>query len=1362
MGQQDWNQLGKPLFIPNASIDPRELVNSVNDIINIDSAYVGMVVTVKGDNNIQRYKIKKVTWEGHPDSFENGGYELIQEPKDLKYSDNTSFLNSDNEINIDTLKSKNIPELQLAVNGWYFTISNNVPWEKQALEIPSYRISGNNMLIIFPSLVPEFANFGNFSQALINEYDVLDGKQLEISVFDINKCSNGYLSSDFSYKFIIPLNINSTETIIKCENGIDLECEIGINSQSNKYGIEIVLPDEEPNPKDYRVMLSFSNIQDLSGKADKVTGDNLDNKLASLDVNGNIKSSGITLNALREELGEEYVQKPSTDPINGQILSYNETNETTEWIDNTTVHIKYAATDTPTSNDMHDSIQPVDLYIGIYSDNNFSDSTSYTDYKWSRIVGIDGTNGIDGKNAFEVWKETTGRTTANEADYIEDLQTKVAKWIPVAYEATTASATIGDTVTFTTAPSNPIDGAIVLMPNAASSATVYMMFAVSEDPTTQGAYIYTYIGDLNVDTTGLLGIGDVDNTHLTNPLPNALTKAADVKGIKNVVEGGVTEEESNVAGVTGYYNWYPSGADSSVIGANVGSKTVTSSDSHECDKVTLVRGGAKYKIHGRKGTKYTRQLVITTTDNVIIARTSYRDSADIVDTVVYIDDDGYLVMTGTNEYQPAAPTEGEAESENYVIAFGTQYQELKMYVNLHNKNNGVPEAYLHKIETSSTEGLVQKVADLTERVSALEEGEAEGLEERVEALEDVINGGSEMGWESELSGYANHYYNWGTAPTSDLGGAVSNKSSSNSSTGTRCQKLILTHGKYRIRCMGAASSNGRPVVIVGDVEVGGTAYNDVVIARSSYGSSTTQYEFTLELTEAGIMKMSSGMSVWSSLTVTEDEGMKTIGENVSGVTVYLNYTAYETNRDYIAVDKEVVILREGLEERIEALEGEDEGGAEYPDLYMPNDIYVVKGDILRIYKQNILKAHTYEPWNLYFVSGASAGYDYPRFFYMPTSGLNAGSTITVTAVLADNNGNVIKSKATTVHVVAKPVSRNFGNILILGASTIEDGVTAQEVGRRLTASNGTPVGFGCTASMVGRVQVNSTNVEAIGGKSWDYYAGTTSSGVAHWKFVFAVGTSIVGVTVGDTLSIDGTSATVTVTEKNEGDSDNAPYIRGIVTNPGGDTIPASGVVGGVSYVSRTQDISGNPLAHDGAIDFANYSTAYCGGVTIDMLVIWLGGNSLGSATYGTLDKIGDLFAEDGPVKRLIRAYHSYNSNGKVVLTAQHLASRRGGLASSKANVTLSLYNYMYRSLVQWKYAEMLEQMCSDDEFAAYCIFCDCLTGFDGEYLYPATASDQPTRNNRTSTKEDVQTNGVHPLTAGKKTYADLLIPVIVS
>jgi len=67
-----------------------------------------MIVTVNS-NPIKRYKIKKVTWEGHPDSLENGGYELIQEPKDLKYSDGvTPFLNNNGNIDADYLKFADI------------------------------------------------------------------------------------------------------------------------------------------------------------------------------------------------------------------------------------------------------------------------------------------------------------------------------------------------------------------------------------------------------------------------------------------------------------------------------------------------------------------------------------------------------------------------------------------------------------------------------------------------------------------------------------------------------------------------------------------------------------------------------------------------------------------------------------------------------------------------------------------------------------------------------------------------------------------------------------------------------------------------------------------------------------------------------------------------------------------------------------------------------------------------------------------------------------------------------------------------------------------------------------------------------
>lgn len=43
-----------------------------------------------------------------------------------------------------------------------------------------------------------------------------------------------------------------------------------------------------------------------------------------------------------------------------------------------------------------------------------------------------------------------------------------------------------------------------------------------------------------------------------------------------------------------------------------------------------------------------------------------------------------------------------------------------------------------------------------------------------------------------------------------------------------------------------------------------------------------------------------------------------------------------------------------------------------------------------------------------------------------------------------------------------------------------------------------------------------------------------------------------------------------------------------------------------------------------------------------------------------------------------------------------------------------------------------------------------------------TSDQQPTINNRSSDKEPVQTNGVHPKATGKLTFADLLIPVIVA
>ena len=543
------------LYSASGALDPRFIVDSVDKIENISNAYVGLEVSVinSEENTLEKYRIKKINnLTNKPLPANEGGYELIQEPKDLKYPDDTSFLNSNKEIDIDTLKLKNIPELQPVpmLDGFYYTISNNTPWEGQILTNPVvYHIVEiyvdpstryGNLEIIMPlQLSQQVVNFGTFSQSLINNYpDILsEDKQFEISIFNINKCSNGYLSSNSSYKFKIPLNVTSNKTSIKTEDGINLEC--GIGSFETNYKLIITLPENEPNISDYRVVLSFSNIQDVSEKMDKILNPTSGN-LPELDSNGNLVDSGTSLSDLRTEVNNEYIPKPSIDPTDGQILSYDET-DGTKWVDNTTVHIKYAATDTPNVNDMHDSIQSGDLYIGIYSDNNSSDSVNYNDYKWSKIVGIDGTNGL---SAYQQWREAG--YTGDETDFLNSLKAHIAGFKSVSYDAN-APITIGSTVSAIDGFSASVDtmDKIVLMPNSDNTATImYITTATQSGGTT--TYAFSCIGELNIDTSDFLDSSNVDETGLANPTISQVAKAIDVMSLQSKL-GEVTAKEDKVS-----------------------------------------------------------------------------------------------------------------------------------------------------------------------------------------------------------------------------------------------------------------------------------------------------------------------------------------------------------------------------------------------------------------------------------------------------------------------------------------------------------------------------------------------------------------------------------------------------------------------------------------------------------------------------------------------------------------------------------------------------------------------------------------------------------------------------------------------
>lgn len=100
------------LYSTAGALDPRFIVDSVDKITSISNAYVGLEVSVidSEGNTIEKYRIKKINnLTKKPLPANQGGYELIQEPKDLKYSDGvTPFLNNNGNIDADYLKFADI------------------------------------------------------------------------------------------------------------------------------------------------------------------------------------------------------------------------------------------------------------------------------------------------------------------------------------------------------------------------------------------------------------------------------------------------------------------------------------------------------------------------------------------------------------------------------------------------------------------------------------------------------------------------------------------------------------------------------------------------------------------------------------------------------------------------------------------------------------------------------------------------------------------------------------------------------------------------------------------------------------------------------------------------------------------------------------------------------------------------------------------------------------------------------------------------------------------------------------------------------------------------------------------------------
>lgn len=419
--------------------------------------------------------------------------------------------------------------------------------------------------------------------------------------------------------------------------------------------------------------------------------------------------------------------------------------------------------------------------------------------------------------------------------------------------------------------------------------------------------------------------------------------------------------------------------------------------------------------------------------------------------------------------------------------------------------------------------------------------------------------------------------------------------------------------------------------------------------------------------------------------------------------------------------------------------------AQYPELDAPTDLWVVRGNQLRVYYRNLVKS-SFKGYNIKCVS--SVGNAYPEYYLLDADTVG---DYNVEFNIVGNDDSLIRSKTIAVHVIA-PMSApsSAKKVLVCGASVIAPGYIAGELRRRLTTNTGdgttqNPTGLNlANISFVGRKRGSVVDIaqEATGGWSWMDYA---TQGRAAYRF------QVTGV---NTLNINAQysqgSLTLTIVEINV--TDGVGNIR--CTYSGSGTPSASGTLTKVSgsgdasitytsYDSEAYNPFWNPNKTGGAgLDFKAYADEYCGG-SVDVFAMSCGYNGIFSGTIAA--------TIENYVKPFIRQYHADFPNGKFILISQWLPSPTGGMG---ANYGASVnWNWLTAALKLWELARAYEALSKDAEFSGYVLFCDLMATFDIEHSYPATAM---AVNPRSTETEMIGTNGVHPTSVGQYELSDAL------
>lgn len=159
-------------------------------------------------------------------------------------------------------------------------------------------------------------------------------------------------------------------------------------------------------------------------------------------------------------------------------------------------------------------------------------------------------------------------------------------------------------------------------------------------------------------------------------------------------------------------------------------------------------------------------------------------------------------------------------------------------------------------------------------------------------------------------------------------------------------------------------------------------------------------------------------------------------------------------------------------------------------LYLPKQYDLMVGEPFELFFRGIVNAKTIDTYDfeLFYDDGKNRGKGFSRKYYFVPEESDLG-THTLHIRLWSNEGEVLDEASCIIHVVNPPVSpKEERVILLVGASDAGPGIWPSELGRRLLATGGEPLGLGLkNISFIGSRERDGIRYEGYGGWTFRSY-----------------------------------------------------------------------------------------------------------------------------------------------------------------------------------------------------------------------------------------------------------------------------------